>query len=46
MADEIGRGESQVRVIRLVGRRDNAGAWEIPCTSNRASGAARLSWKV
>src|ERR1700720_4664585 len=29
MADEIRSGESQVRVIRLLGHRDDAGAWEI-----------------
>jgi hypothetical protein len=58
MADEIRNGDSKVRVVRLLEHRDDAGAWEIrdflkrnvvgmiPCTSNHASGAARLSWTV
>jgi hypothetical protein len=81
MADEIRNGDSKVRVVRLLGHRDDAGAWEIrdssnavsssfsgsqrvralwpshcsqiprgngmiPCTSNHAFGAARLSWTV
>jgi hypothetical protein len=29
MADEIRNGESKVRVVRLLGRRDDAGAWQI-----------------
>src|ERR1700730_15499147 len=29
MADEIRSGDSKVRVVRLLGHRDNAGAWEI-----------------
>ena len=29
MADEIRNGDSKVRVVRLLGHRDDAGAWEI-----------------
>jgi hypothetical protein len=29
MADEIRSGDSKVRVVRLLGHRDDAGAWEI-----------------
>jgi hypothetical protein len=29
MADEIRNGESKVRVVRLLGHRDDAGAWQI-----------------
>ena len=29
MADEIRNGDSKMRVIRLLGHRDDAGAWEI-----------------
>jgi hypothetical protein len=30
MADEIRNGDSKVRVVRLLGHRDDAGAWQIP----------------
>src|SRR5271167_4525163 len=29
MADEIRKGDSKVRVVRLLGHRDDAGAWQI-----------------
>ena len=29
MADETRNGDSKVRVVRLLGHRDDAGAWEI-----------------
>jgi hypothetical protein len=29
MADEIRNGDSKVRVVRLLGHRDDAGAWEL-----------------
>ncbi len=29
MADEIRKGDSKVRVVRLLGHRDDTGAWEI-----------------
>ena len=29
MADEIRNGGSKVRVVRLLGHRDDAGAWQI-----------------
>ena len=29
MADEIRNGNSKVRVVRLLGHRDDAGAWEM-----------------
>ena len=29
MADEIRNGDPEVRVVRLLGHRDDAGAWEI-----------------
>ena len=29
MADEIRNGDSKVRVVRLLGHRDDAGAWQI-----------------